>query len=129
MENVSIEGTDRNPKVEFDYASSRFSLGGYSYPENVKEFYGPIMDPLFDYLDDLKGGQVQFEFAFHYFHSSSAQVLYTLFDKLEGCASRGIRVSVTWHYETDDDAMEEAGEDFSEEAEHVDFAMREMEPT
>lgn len=129
MNNISVEGTDRTPKVEFDFASNRFLIGGYSYPENVQEFFWPLMNPLHKHLESLDGANVEFEFSFQYFHSSSAQVLFSLFDQLEACASRGNTVKVTWYFEADDDNMEEAGEDLSEDAEHVEFVLRAVSPS
>jgi len=125
MENIRLEGTDRLPHVDFDFAANRFAIGGYSFPENVKEFYDPILEPLTRHLDGLKDSEVEIECAFVYFHSSTAQILYTAFDSIDACAARGNLVTVNWHYESGDDGMLEAGEDFAEELEHANLILKE----
>ena len=128
MENIKIEGTDHLPEIDFDFGLSRFLIGGYSVPENVKVFYDPVITPLETYLSSLEGGEVEFDIRFIYFHSSTAQILYNLFDALESCAANGNRVTVNWHYETDDEDMQEAGEDFGEELENARFQLHEIDP-
>ena len=128
MKNIKLEGTNRSPEVDLDFSSNRFFFGGFSFPENVKEFYNPILAPLEQHLESLTGTDVTFIFSFSYFHSSTAQVVYNLFDALEKCASNGNTVTVTWRYEADDEDMEEAGEDFAEELEHVQFSLEEIDP-
>lgn len=127
MENIKLTGTDRYPEIEFNYSEHRFSIKGYSYPENVKDFYTPYIDPLVGYLTglDATAAPVNFIFNFKYFHSSTAQVLYRLFDQLEACAQQGLVIAVTWCFENGDDNMEEAGEDFAEEMPHVNFILQE----
>lgn len=126
MDNIKLTGTDRTPEIDFDYASNRFCLGGFSYPENVKDFYGPIIDPLLQYLRTLKGATIQVIFSYNYYHSSSAQVLYNLFDAMEDCVKNDNVVNITWCFETGDDSMQESGEDWAEEVEHVHFSMKEV---
>ena len=129
MENIHQEGTDRHPEIDFDFSTGRFAIRGYSFPENVKSFYDPVVEPLKTYLSGLDGASVNVEFNFIYFHSSTAQVLYRLFDAMEACAEKGNAVTVTWGYEAGDDGMEEAGEDFAEDFERVQFVMREIDPS
>ena len=128
MENVKISGTDRHPEIDFDYSVNRFSIRGFSYPENVKDFYDPIVGPFIEHLSKLEGASVNMECTFNYFHSSSAQVLYRIFDAMETCGAKGNTVLVTWGYETGDDNMQEAGEDFAEDMEHVQLVLKEIAP-
>ncbi len=127
MDNIKINATDRHPAIDFDYASNRFSISGYSYPENARDFYDPIVDPFISYLENLNSASLSFHCAFTYFHSSSAQVLYRIFDAMEECAATGNTISVTWVYEAGDDSMQEAGEDFAEDLENVAIELVESE--
>lgn len=129
MENIKISGTDRHPEIDFDYSTNRFSIRGFSYPENVKNFYDPIIEPFIDHLAGLEGGSLDLECAFNYFHSSSAQVLYRIFDAMEICGARGNSMTITWAYEAGDDNMQEAGEDFAEDLENVQLILKEIDPS
>ena len=126
MDNIKLEGTDRHPAINFDFSANHFSISGFSYPENVKVFYGPPVEKLTQHLESLEDASLHFEFAFNYFHSSTAQVLYGLFDAIEKCAAHGNTILITWCYETDDDSMLEAGEDWAEEVELATFKLKEI---
>ena len=47
-----------------------------------------------------------------------------LFDLLDGIAEKGRKVNIEWHYQKEDDSMEEFGEDYSEDIEFASFAMK-----
>ncbi len=47
-----------------------------------------------------------------------------LFDLLEETAARGVGVTITWHYDAEDDTMEELGEEFAEDLEHARFSTK-----
>lgn len=121
MSTLSISATERSPEVSFDFANNVFLLKGESYPEDVKEFYGPPIVRLEEHLTSLEGAEVRFNFEFIYFNSSTAKVLMGLFELLDETAGRGNTVTVTWAYDADDDNMEELGEEFGEDLEHATF--------
>lgn len=121
MSTLQISATERSPEVSFDFANNIFLLKGESYPEDVKEFYGPAIERLEKHLSDLDGATVNFTFEFIYFNSSTAKVLMGLFDMLDATAERGNTVTVNWAFESDDDNMEELGEEFGEDLEHATF--------
>jgi len=127
MDNIQIDATDRSPKVDFDFGKSVFLLEGESYPENVSEFFGPVIDKLSEHLKGLRdagSGTVEFNFKLIYFNSSSAKVMMGLFDSLEEAAADGVDVTINWYFEEDDDNMEELGEEFGEDLESATFNMK-----
>lgn len=123
MSTLYLSSTERSPEVSFDFDKNVFILKGESYPEDVKEFYGPPITQLEAHLSNLEDADVQFTFEFIYFNSSTAKVLMGLFELLDATAERGNTVTVTWAYETDDDNMEELGEEFGEDLEHATFKL------
>ncbi|GAB6051516.1 DUF1987 domain-containing protein [Magnetospira thiophila] len=127
MENIKVGATDRSPEVDFDFASNIFSLRGESYPEDVTAFYGPMVAQLEEHLAKLNGATVQFNFELIYFNSSSAKILMGLFDLLDETAGNGNSVTITWTYESDDDNMQELGEEFGEDLENATFELKEIE--
>lgn len=123
MNNINIEATERSPQIDFNFQESSFSIRGESYPEDVSEFYGDIIDQFNDYVSNLEEAEVTFDFELIYFNSSTAKVLMGLFDQLDEVASNGNKVVINWCYEEDDDNMEELGEEFGEDLEHAEFNM------
>ena len=127
MENIKVEATDRSPQIDFDFENNTFLVKGESYPEDVAAFYGPILDALEKHLESLDGAKINFGFELIYFNSSTAKVLMGLFETLDEAAEDGNDVRITWTFETDDDTMEELGEEFAEDLEHAKFEMRKVE--
>jgi len=123
MNSLHITATERSPEVIFDFSTNVFALKGESYPEDVKEFYGPVIERLEKHLNALEDAAVQFMFEFIYFNSSTAKILMNLFELLDATAERGNAVAITWAFEKDDGNMEELGEEFGEDLEHASFTL------
>lgn len=123
---LNIEQTSRTPAVVFDYANNHLKLSGESYPEDVTEFYRPVFDALDAYLGALGGGRCRFDFELIYLNSSSAKAVMMLMDKLEDAAKNGADVDVFWFYDSDDDTMQELGEEFGEDLESAVFHLEKM---
>ena len=62
MKNLSIEKTERSPKVYFDYIKHEMEISGEAYPENNDEFYRPIFDSLQSYLNEKDDTCINFKF-------------------------------------------------------------------
>jgi hypothetical protein len=123
MDNINIAAGDRTPEVIFDFSNNRYSLRGESYPEDVSAFFGPIIAKLDEHFSRMEGVNIEFEFEFVYFNSSTAKVLMGLFDKLEEVAGNDNTVKVRWLYEEDDENMQELGEEFGEDLEQAQFEL------
>ena len=126
MDNIFIKQGTRSPEVTFDFSQNVFEIKGESYPEDVNEFYGNIMDKLEKHLSDSSDAHIKFLFEFIYFNRKKKKILMTLFELLDEAASKGNTVEITWRYERDDDNMQELGEEFSEELEHASFNLEPM---
>ena len=124
MEPMKIAATERSPEIDFDFAANVFSLRGESYPEDVTQFYGPIMEKLDAHLSGLSDGEVEFNFELIYFNSSTAKTLMNLFDLLDSTAASGNKVVVNWFFDADDENMEELGEEFGEDLENAEFHLQ-----
>ncbi|MBS4096705.1 MAG: DUF1987 domain-containing protein [Sulfuricella sp.] len=123
MEKLYIAPANRSPEVDFDFFANVFALRGESYPEDVSEFYGPIINRLKSHLESLRDAKITVDFDMVYFNSSTAKVLMGLFVALDKTAIRNNDVQINWHYREDDDGMQEIGEEFGEDLEHVRFVM------
>ena len=72
MDPLIIEPTDESPEVILDKENGRFEFGGKSLPEDVKEFYSPILIWLENYVKD-PNDETHVKFKFDYFNSASAK--------------------------------------------------------
>ncbi len=121
MDTISITATERSPEVHFDFAAHHMTLKGESYPEDVAAFYGPLVAALDGWLATQKDSALTFDIELVYFNSSSAKALMNILMLLEKTGSAGNKVVINWRYSADDDTMQEFGEDFAEDLEHVTF--------
>ncbi len=126
MRNLKIAATDRSPEVDFDFEQHHLRLVGESYPENVAEFYRPVLQALDSYLAGLGEGACRFDFELIYFNSSSAKAIMMILEKLDRAAGAGASVAVNWYYDEQDDTMQELGEEFGEDLESASFSLERL---
>lgn len=124
MKSLLIEGTVVSPAVDFNLETRILEISGYSRPENVRDFYFPIIQ----WLDELNKIQLNnrsmnidietftFKFKFIYFNSSSAKFIYDIILLLNGFQKDGFPIKIYWYYDADDDELREAGEELSDMA-------------
>ncbi len=101
------------PGITLDVDNGIFEVYGKSCPENVVEFYQPVMD----WLDEYKGHALDktvFEFRLQYYNTASSKVLFIIMQKLESVYETGKEVLIRWIYPEDDEALEEAGEEYDD---------------
>lgn len=112
MEKKVIEGTEDTPEVVLDKGNNIFKFSGKSLPEDVKEFYAPIIEWLDDYAN--KPNEItKVVFKMDYFNSASSKRIVDILTKFEEIKSKGFPVSVDWYYQDDDEDMQDAGEAFA----------------
>ncbi len=120
MEKLIIEPSQNTPKVDFDPVKNQFLFSGESRPENVRNFYMPVLEWLESYTNEVvtqntksKSVTRQFHFDFEYFNSTSAKYILDIFKTLGTLHSEGLSMEVFWHYEEDDEDMLEVGIEMS----------------
>ena len=123
MENLVIEETKYTPKINLDAQKGVIELTGKSYPENTFEFYKPMMDWVEAYFEgnDLPKTIINFEII--YFNSSSSKLFFDFFDLIEEMTNKGKYIEIYWEYDADNDSALEAGEDFKEDFENLNFKL------
>lgn len=124
MKSLFVAGTPVSPSVDFNLETRVLEISGYSRPENVRDFYFPIIQ----WLDELNTVQLNnrsmnidsepfsFKFKFIYFNSSSAKFIYDIIIMLNGFQKDGFPIKIYWYYDPDDDELREAGEELSDMA-------------
>ncbi len=117
MKVIDINHTDKTPEVIFDTELREFRINGYSRPENIREFYVPILNTLQkEFSSIVSSGDknlYSFHFQLEYYNSSSAKFISDIVKVIKQYADTGLHVSIFWYFDKDDDEMQEAGEDFS----------------
>lgn len=122
MNSLIIEETIATPKIIFDYNNNNFELEGCSRPEDVRGFFGPIIQWLNDFKksinDDInekhKENPIIFKFKFDYFNSSSAKFILDILVLINDIHTKGLNIRIDWYYDESDDDMKEVGEELSE---------------
>lgn len=111
MENLVIDGSAKTPSIDFDSGTGVLELKGRSIPENSIEFYKPLNDWLESYSSAPKE-KTTIDVRLEYFNTSSSKCILDFFKRLEKVNGGNTTVHVNWYFETDDEDMEEAGEDY-----------------
>jgi hypothetical protein len=119
MTNLSIEATNYSPHISMDYSQAEISIVGKSYPENTFEFYKPVMDWIEEYFISPKP-QTTINMEIVYFNSSSSKLFFDFFDILEENRDKS-DIIINWIYDEDNDTALEAGEEFMEDFEKLNF--------
>ena len=96
-----------------DYETGHVQLKGVSHPENVFTFYNPVFEAIKAFAR-APINEIVVDFALEYFNTSSARSLFMLFKEIKKLNGFGKHITINWHYEEDDEDMQETGEDFQE---------------
>jgi len=114
MEKLIIDPTVFTPRVILDHEEHFIELAGESRPQDVREFYYPILEWMNDFSkallrSDGSSKPVIASFNFNYFNSGSAKCILDICKILAKLRSENIDASARWHYVKGDDDMLEAG--------------------
>lgn len=113
MENLLIEGTEDTPSVIFDLEQGIYEISGRSLPEDVVEFYTPVMNWL-DQLEEEPVADIEFSFKLEYFNTASSKLILDVLLKLDEIFQDGTSMNVKWYYYEMDEDLMEAGEEYAE---------------
>lgn len=112
METFTLIGTTKTPQINLNAETGVLELSGRSIPEVSSEFYAPVFDWLMEYAKRPKA-ITTIEMKFEYFNTSSSKSIFDFFKKVELMHKSGTSaVNVKWFVEKDDEAMEEAGQEY-----------------
>jgi len=113
MSDLHIAATDRTPEIQLSASEGVFSMRGESFPEDVAAFYGQVIMAI-DAMASSIQGPLKVDVAMVYINSSSIKAMFRIFEGLENVRKHGHPLSITWHFQDDDDIMKELGEDFKD---------------
>jgi hypothetical protein len=116
MKSISVKATNQAPAAEFN-VEGKLLLEGRSLPENVAEFY----DPLVHFASQLSQPEIVFDVNLDYFNTATSKKLLDLLKTLD--ANNKINaVKINWHYEDGDDDSIEMAQIYEQECiQHTQF--------
>ncbi len=124
MKNLSIEQTKYTPQIDLDATKGEINIYGKSYPENTFEFYEPVLSWIDKYFKKYAKVETIISLEIIYFNSSSSKLFFDLFDLLEEKNDEH-NITINWIYDIDNESALEAGEDFQDDFESLEFNFQE----
>ncbi|MEA3490318.1 MAG: DUF1987 domain-containing protein [Campylobacterota bacterium] len=121
MENLHIEATKYTPQIDLDAKAGLLCFSGKSYPENTFDFYQPTMKWIQEFFEQDREIKSRLKMDIIYFNSSSSKLFFDLFDIIEEAQDAGNSITIEWFYDGENENALEAGEDFKEDFESLDF--------
>ena len=126
METLRFEQTDDSPFVMLDKENNRFEISGKSLPEDVVDFYQPVLNWLGEYRKSPNPRTV-FSFKLIYFNTASSKLILDILMIFEQMVEEGHEILVKWLSLSSDEDMQEAGREYEEMIdvpfEHVTYEM------
>ncbi len=104
-----IKASSNSPAVNFDSSSNCLSIIGRSIQENPQAWYADLWSKIEAEIN--MGSIMKLRLAFEYFNTASAKQIYRLLQQFRENTNE---LEIIWVYETDDEDMKEAGEDYQE---------------
>jgi len=113
METLRIEASDDSPQVLLDQEDNQFEISGKSLPEDVVDFYQPVMDWLKEYRKK-PNARTEFNLKMIYFNTASSKLIMDILMIFEEMVEEGHDVVIRWHSMQKDEDMQEAGKEYEE---------------
>ncbi len=123
MTDLHISATDRTPEIQLSTSAGTFSMKGESFPEDVSAFYGQVIVAI-DQLAGHLNKPLEADIEMVYINSSSIKAMFRIFEGFEAVRKAGQSVTIRWHYQDDDDIMQELGEDFKDRFPELSFDVK-----
>jgi hypothetical protein len=121
MEALIRDASAYTPALNFSPALKIFELKGVSLPENVIEFYTPVLGWLDKFENECiepavknNSGLHRLVFRLSYYNSGTIRYLIAILNKIKRFIEKGLKVSVEWHYEKEDEHLLDSGKELSE---------------
>jgi hypothetical protein len=121
MEKFYLQATKFTPEITLDPEKRAIELTGKSYPENTFDFYEPMINWLENYFDTSSKEKTTVNLEIIYFNSSSSKLFFDFFDILEDAVNSGHTIEVNWIYDEENENAEEAGEDYQDDFQSLNF--------
>lgn len=122
MESIQIQQTNSTIGVILNYEKHFLEFSGDSRPENVRDFFDPIMVWINEYKnyvyflsnESSHSIIIKVDFKFEYFNSSSAKYIVDIIKTLNSIvvSNNKIVLNLNWCYEKEDNDILDSGKEF-----------------
>lgn len=109
MDNLLILATDETPLIDFK-SKGDLLIKGVSIPENINNFYKPIVEWLEGFEKNLPSS-IKLQFEIEYINTSSTRVLLDIVKRIDSFKSTCPDTKIIWCYEEEDDDNLDLGKD------------------
>ena len=113
MDPLIIDAIKETPSVILRGSEGIFSFKGKSYPENVHEFYDPIISYLEEYIQNPQEKTI-LEFNWLYFNTATFKMIVKIILLLKKVTEKDKTFTVNWYCSQDDELMPAKGEELKE---------------
>jgi len=103
-----IEETKNTPSLSI--SEGIFEIKGRSIPEDAYEFYLPLITETQSYMENPLD-KTEIRFHLEYINSGSKKYITNFLSKFNDFYLSGKQVVIYWHYDYDDESMQELGID------------------
>jgi len=97
------------PRVELKKKLKKIQVSGVSRMPDPGEFYSNFTETLENYFIEFNR-TLFIEFNLEYINTGSTKWLFFSLNHLQSLLLKGGLIEITWHYEEDDESIEETGE-------------------
>lgn len=113
MDAIYIRRSSDTPEIKFDPNALTFDITGRSLPENVYEFYTPVINWLNDFSPSFNK-QITWTFRLTYINSASAKIVIGICEKLNQLHQQGAKFKIEWYFNREEEDIQELGNDIKE---------------
>lgn len=99
------------PSILLDKEKNKYIISGNSLPEDVAEFYKPVLE-WFDNYAKKPNEKTVIDINLEYVNTGTSRMLFFLLNKLQQIHHGGNEVVLRWHYLVDDEDLREEGKIF-----------------
>jgi hypothetical protein len=113
MSKLIIPSTFKTPEINLDDEIGVLRISGRVFPENPNAYFEPIITWISEYAKAPRQ-ETTLIFFLTYFNSSANEYLFRCCKKMEEIFQNGHLAKIVWEYESEDEDMEQMGEDYKE---------------
>jgi len=121
-----LDKTDKTPLVHINIDSGVFYIDGMILPEDALTFFKPILNYLNTYMETPQE-ETRVFLRLDYFNTAASRLLYN-FLKILNDSHHKTATTIEWHFEHDDEDLEEVGEELDEMLENLNFRILPYQP-
>lgn len=109
---LKIEATEKTPKIEYNPSTGELLMEGICIPEQTHDFFKPVLS-FIDTLESTPPKDFILTTNLHFFNTGSARYILEVMKNARKLKDKGVNVKFKWHYNEEDEDIEEAGRSYS----------------